>query len=298
MKTRTNAWTLGACLLAGTALAGDARNETFELPAPPPGAAAGFMIHGPLEGFEAKLVKGVPYSADVVTEMAQPLADGNKIVRTTKGSVARDGEGRTRREQMLGALGPFMTDKAPRAAFLNDPVAGVHYVLELDEKVARKMPAPMTFHGEAGARHAGGPGLHHVMRVEKRVMMNGSNVEDVNAEWTTEPGGEKPKSESLGERTIEGVSAEGTRTVVTIAAGEIGNEKPIEIVSERWYSPQLQAVVLSRHSDPRYGETTYRLTNISRDEPDASLFTVPSDFTVKEAPTGDVIKVIRRQKQD
>jgi len=290
MKTRTNALTLGACLLAGAALAGEPKNVTFELPVPPPPGAAGFMVHGPLEGFEAKVVKGAPYSAESVSEMTQTLADGNRITRTTRGSVARDGDGRTRREQTMGALGPFMAEKAPRAAFLNDPVAGVHYVLELDEKIARKMPMPPMLRGEAG--------MHHVMRFQKRVVVNGAEVESVDEEKAGPAEGEQPKSESLGEKAIEGVSAEGTRTVVTIAAGTIGNERPIEIVSERWFSPQLQAVVLSRHVDPRYGETTYRLTNIERDEPDASLFTVPADFTVKEGPHGDVIKVIRRHKQD
>jgi len=88
--------------------------------------------------------------------------------------------------------------------------------------------------------------------------------------------------ESLGRQSIEGVEAEGTRTTVTIPAGAIGNERPIQIVSERWYSPELQLVVMTRHSDPRFGETTYRLTNISRAEPDRALFEVPAGYTVKE----------------
>ena len=88
--------------------------------------------------------------------------------------------------------------------------------------------------------------------------------------------------ESLGRQTIEGVEAEGTRTTVTIPAGAIGNERPIQIVSERWYSPDLQLVVMTRHSDPRFGETTYRLTNINRAEPDRTLFEVPAGYTVKE----------------
>ena len=292
MKTRTNALTLGACLLAGAALAGDRANAIFEAAVPPPpGGGEGFMVHHALEGFEAKVVKGAPYSAESVSEMTQTLADGNKIVRTTRGSVARDGEGRTRREQAFGALGPLMAEKAPRAVFLNDPVAGVHYVLEPDEKVARKMPAPPMFKG------GGEPGVRHVMRFDKRVVVNGAEVENVTEERVG-PGGddEQPKSESLGEKTIEGVTAEGTRTVVTIPAGRIGNEKPLEIVSERWYSPQLQAVVMSTHRDPRFGETVFRLTNVSLGEPDASLFTVPADYTVKEGPPGDVIKVIRRHK--
>jgi TonB family protein len=98
-------------------------------------------------------------------------------------------------------------------------------------------------------------------------------------------GGEKPAKyqeaqESLGTQSFDGVQAEGTRTTVTIPAGGVGNERPIQIVSERWYSNELQAVVMTKHSDPRFGETTYRLTNISRAEPDHSLFEVPADFKV------------------
>jgi hypothetical protein len=91
--------------------------------------------------------------------------------------------------------------------------------------------------------------------------------------------------EQLGKQIIEGVEAEGTRRKVTIAAGEIGNERALEIVSERWYSPELQLVVMTRHSDPRFGETTYKLTNINRAEPAKSLFEVPSDYTIKETPS-------------
>lgn len=88
--------------------------------------------------------------------------------------------------------------------------------------------------------------------------------------------------ESLGKQTIEGVEAEGTRSTVTIPAGEIGNELPIKIVSERWYSPELQTVLMTKRSDPRTGENVYRLTNINRSEPARALFEVPADYTVKE----------------
>jgi hypothetical protein len=90
------------------------------------------------------------------------------------------------------------------------------------------------------------------------------------------------KTESLGKQTIEGVEAEGTRTTVTIPAGQIGNERALEIVSERWYSAALQEVVLSKYRDPRFGEHTYRLKNISRTEPAHSLFEPPADYTVSE----------------
>jgi hypothetical protein len=106
------------------------------------------------------------------------------------------------------------------------------------------------------------------------------------------------KTEKLDARQFDGVTAEGSRTTVTIPAGEIGNEQPIQIVDERWYSPELQVVVMTRHSDPRFGETTYRLTGIQRGEPSASLFQVPSDYTVKEGPggPGGGIRTFRRTK--
>jgi TonB family protein len=96
---------------------------------------------------------------------------------------------------------------------------------------------------------------------------------------------ENLKTESLGKQSIEGVEAEGTRNTLEIPAGEVGNERPIEIVFERWYSPELQMVVMTRHADPRFGETTYRLTNINRSEPAHELFEVPADYTLQEPPT-------------
>lgn len=94
------------------------------------------------------------------------------------------------------------------------------------------------------------------------------------------------QTEDLGVRDFEGVSATGTRTVTTIPAGAIGNERPIEIAYERWYSKELELVVYSKHSDPRIGEQTYRLTNIVRSEPDPSLFSVPTGYRVLADPPG------------
>jgi hypothetical protein len=97
-------------------------------------------------------------------------------------------------------------------------------------------------------------------------------------------GGGEVNTESLGRQTIEGVEAEGQRVTVTIEAGKIGNERPIVTVNERWYSPELQTIIFSKNSDPRMGETTYKLINIDRGEPDSSLFQVPGDYTVEEGP--------------
>ena len=111
-------------------------------------------------------------------------------------------------------------------------------------------------------------------------------------------GGSEGKSqmEDLGEQMIEGVRAHGTREKRTIAVGEIGNDRPIEVSSETWYSDELQTIVLSKRSDPRVGDSEYRLTNISRVEPAASLFEVPAGYTVKEGP-GFTIKDERRARE-
>jgi len=111
----------------------------------------------------------------------------------------------------------------------------------------------------------------------------------------TAPSGKDVRTEDLGKQTIEGVMAEGTRTITTIPAGQIGNERSIEIVSERWYSPELQTVVLSKQTDPRHGENVYRLTGISRKEPDKSLFEIPSSYTVQDAPAIGPDRLILRK---
>jgi hypothetical protein len=98
------------------------------------------------------------------------------------------------------------------------------------------------------------------------------------------------KEESLGTQTIEGVTVEGTRLTFTVPAGEIGNTLPMELVRETWYSPELQVVVMSKFRDPRSGETTYRLTTLSRSEPDHSLFAVPADYNVSEGKKSVTLK--------
>ena len=210
-------------------------------------------VHG------GKVVKGAPFSAVATSETTQTLADGNHINRKTETNLYRDSLGRFRKEVTLQAIGPLAASGQPHSFIhISDPVAGTSYVLEPDQKVARQMPGP----GGMKVRTGGGPGGNMFYRNFK-----GS------AEGTT-------KTESLGPQTIEGVNTEWTRTTRTIPAGEIGNEKPITIVSEHWYSADLQMDVKSTHSDPRFGNTTYTLNNIQRTEPAASLFAVPSDYTV------------------
>ena len=240
---------------------------------------------------DSKPVTGAPYSATAITETTQVLADGNRIVNKMESQVARDSQGRTRRQETMSNIGPLATN-APKMAFINDPVDKVNYILDLNNKTAEvvKLPSPGPGNGgmamvvgSGGAKSAAGAGPEPVT-VQKRVLIAGAGSPGVEQRvWVNNDNAAEVKTESLGTQTIEGVSATGTRTVRTIPAGEIGNERPLEITSEVWTSPDLQTVVLSKRNDPRIGETVYKLTNIQRAEPDPSLFQVPSGFTTRQA---------------
>lgn len=232
-----------------------------------------------------KFVKGAPYSAQAVTETTQTLSDGNRIVNNSSTAVYRDSEGRTRREQTLKAIGPFASgDEVFKSISINDPVAGVAYVLEPHSRAARKIQA---FHLEATPQtgySVTAPGKEGEAFTFK--VATGGEVQFRRAaeEGKIQEAKERTgfRKEELGTQTIEGVSAVGTRTTMTIPAGQIGNERAIDIVDERWFSSDLQTMVMTRHSDPRSGEVVYRLTNINRTEPDHSLFEVPADYTLRE----------------
>jgi hypothetical protein len=212
-----------------------------------------------------KVVKGAPFSAVAVSMTTQTLMDGNHITRKTQTNLHRDSQGRIRKEVTLPAIGPLAASGHPHSFVeISDPVAGTSYVLEPDQKVARGMP------GRTGmkVRTNGGPGGPGNVLYRTEGKAGTANA--------------IAKTESLGTQTIDGMNVEGTRTTRTIPTGEIGNEQPITIVSERWYSADLQMVVKSTHSDPRFGDTTYTLTNIQRTEPAAALFAVPSDYAIEQ----------------
>lgn len=250
-----------------------------QAPPPPPHHAAGMMQAGPegefgpppfgermeLLGFGGmhggKVVTGAPFSAVAVSETTQTLADGNHITRKTQTNIFRDSQGRIRKEITLSGFGPIASSEQPKTfVVINDPVAGTTLVLHPDQKTAQKLGNP--FGEMKGAMRRAMRDKMELRREEKE----GANL----------------KREDLGTQTIAGVSAQGTRVTKTIPAGQIGNEKPITIVREVWYSNDLQTPVMSKRSDPWSGETTYTLTNIQRAEPDAALFAVPSDYTVTQ----------------
>jgi hypothetical protein len=257
-----------------------------------------------------RIVKNAPFSAQASTTTTQVLGDGNRILQTSEMSLARDTEGRTRREMSVEKLGPWSTDASGRIVFIRDPVAmaiyelapdGLHamkrtlYLPSADDhlKMMAKHDAELKTQAKMEAGHEAG----HVIRRDVQGSAGAVTFSGQPFEFATMIIGDDPgavKKETLGDQMLEGVRAQGTRETRTIAAGKIGNERPIEIVSETWFSPDLQMVVQSRHSDPRVGETIYRLTNIVLAEPDASLFQLPAGVTVKEEK--EMLNVIRMKK--
>lgn len=241
---------------------------------PPPGAH-GMGMGGRFLGAEAgragRVVTGAPYTADVVTESTQTLADGSHIRQSTTSHVSRDSEGRTRLEQSLSGLSAIAgSANLPHVVFIHDPVAGVSYAMNADTKSATRTPMPQRMM-RGGSGGGNGQMRGQAMMGRGRGMFGGRGANAQNV-----------KTESLGRQTIEGVAADGTRTTLTIPAGQMGNEEPIQIVNERWYSQDLQAVVLSKRSDPRTGETVTRLSNVNRSEPSPTLFQVPVDYKVTD----------------
>jgi len=261
MKLRIDRWVFTSVCLAGL----------FNLLAQGPG---GPPRHGNMDfvahEMMSKTVKGAPFAADAVTTTTQALPNGAHINRTATTALYRDSEGRTRREeQSLAGAGMLSASSPGRPTVLiHDPVAQAMYVLNTQKKTAQKMVfMPRTRGPKAG--------------------------QDGTASAEAETGARGPqhfggavKTESLGTQVIDGLTVEGTRHTLTIPAGSIGNDQAIESVTERWYSPDLQVVVKSVRTDPRFGQTVYQLSNIRRAEQPSTLFEVPSDFAVTAGGRG------------
>ena len=232
-----------------------------------------------------RVVTGAPYSAVAVTERVQTLGDGTKLVRKGTATIYRDSEGRIRREQAAGKISPFGRDvDIPSTIFISDPVAGFAYTLYPGTKTGVKRPL-----GRGKAQAATSPRPEHrpeQARREQGTRTPGTPREKAAREADGTGDGNQTRREDLGRQTMEGLGVDGERVVTTIPVDRIGNDRPIDIVSEQWKSPDLRTLVMSRRVDPRFGENTFRLTNIERAEPAATLFVVPEDYVITSGRPG------------
>jgi len=276
--------TLFLLLLAASIATAQEKSNFIYQSAGPVGAAA----FGP----SASPVQGAPYSATITNETVQTLADGTRIVQSSTGTTARDSQGRTRQEMPLPSIGSLSAANAPRLVFIHDPVSQMSYTLNLTDKTAQQLSPlpplpPDTAAGPAGAGTAkvvssapppippSPEPIPGTVAITSGALFLQKQIPDEHAQVSTE---------DLGSQTMEAVLVNGTRTTRVIPAGEIGNDRPISIVNEVWISPDLKTIIYSKRSDPRIGETTFRLSNLVRAEPDPALFTVPADFKVTEGP--------------
>lgn len=230
----------------------------------------------PDANFERAVVKDAAFSAESVTEHIQTLADGNRFTRKSIAHIYRDAAGRTRREHEMTRRGSISASgEAPRLLVINDPIGRVRYVIETQAGTARKTELPPPQVMEAFSKARGDNAPFSVLMPTSAARRRMSEPE----------GGQpptRPVKEKLPAQVIEGVLAEGTRTTLTIPAGEFDNEQPLTISHEEWYAPEMHMIVLMKHNDPRFGETTFRLTNINRSEPAADLLQLPPGYRVVE----------------
>jgi hypothetical protein len=215
-------------------------------------------------GRGGQLMIGKPYSATAVTHTVQMLADGSQIERTQSEVFYRDEQGRTRTETNEGKFVQIV-----------DRVAGFTYSLDTAAKTARATEI-MT-----GGRRGANASVTQTQAIEDlKAMADKLKAAQEQSASAQAKGAPNLATEDLGTQFINGVQAKGARTTSTIPVGAIGNNRELKTVSERWESKDLGLLVKSVNSDPRFGTTTYELTNISQSAPDPSLFRVPGDYTV------------------
>jgi len=238
---------------------------------------------------------GAPYSGEQVNETVQTLVDGTHITRTMPATkIYRDSLGRTRTERPMFA-GPVGLRQnvadAPIIIEITDPVAQCRYTLDTQHKVAHRQelgaarPANITATTVGGG--GGGGSTPGIVRGDfgnlpaVTMATNGQMTDIVRPQMTTE---------KLASQTIEGVLVEGTRQTTTWPVGSQGNDRAITATRETWTSEELKVVILSHMNDPRSGEQTLKLINISRSEPDPGLFQPPPDYTVVDEKADFTIK--------
>ena len=220
-------------------------------------------------------VRSLPYSAERVTETVKVLADGNRIVQRNTEKLYRDSDGRTRVESEWNGK-PLVQ--------IQDPVGGMSYRLYPDTKTGYRMAIaaptlpsmPLSepiflsccIWAPTGPA-APAPGAAKV-------------AEQLAPALNVDAAGTVAQSRSLGTKQIEGLTASGTHTTVTVPAGAAGNVKPMISTTEMWMARDLWIPLEMRMSNPFMGDSVMHVRNLSRLEPPTALFAVPADYTVRE----------------
>ena len=243
--------------------------------------------------FAPRPVVGAPYYGEEVSERVQTLANGAHITQTnTRQKTWRDSQGRTRTERPMAMGNPSMPN-APTIIQIIDPVAGYICTLDTEKKVAHRValvPPP------GGPQSANAPQMANRSAVLTGTVGAGSGGRVVTGavpvvvsayaasrpEVTQKSDAQRPQvtTEVLGTKTIDGVVVEGTRQTMVYPTGFQGNDAPFSVISETWRSPDLKLLLLSTSDDPRSGVNTQKIANLSTQEPDPTLFMLPTGYTI------------------
>lgn len=243
------------------------------------GSGRGFVM---INGDSSRTVTGRPVSATEERNSKQTLADGTEIATSETHHFYRDGAGRTRVETAGGST------------TIVDPVAKVTVTLSADTKTAHRMTMFVDAETIRPRPALSEPRATSTASTYIFTVGDGATTATVTTGGEIAGGGllrarrgnaENMQHEDVGVESLNGVLATHTRDTLTIPQGQIGNNRDIHVVNERWYSDDLQMLVKTVNSDPRFGENTYELTNVTRGEPDPALFQIPPDYTVVDAPT-------------
>jgi len=222
--------------------------------------------------FGGQIVTGKPFSATEERHTLQVLGNGTRLENSQSNRLYRDNEGRTRLEDMSGAI------------TIIDPVAGFRAELAPKTKVARRMLLLGAFFRGAGGRGAPGDGNSFLEQYRERAAKQLEELQNARQELIQQAKAAAGETENLGNQNVNGVSCQGTRITMTIPKGQIGNDREIKVITEQWFSNDLGLLVKSSTSDPRFGDTTYQLNNIVRAAPDPALFQIPADYTITGPP--------------
>lgn len=233
-----------------------------------PGSPGPMGFGGERGGFGMRQpVTNAPYTATFTSTSTEKLQDGTVLTHSSTRTAERDSLGRTREEVTMPARGG--DGKTRTMIVIIDPVARTVTQLRPDQKVAVVHALPQSPQGAAGGhRGPGGPPPTDGQAGGPKGRHEDKNV----------------VTEDLGSKTIDGVLATGKRITRTIPAGQMGNATAIVSTHEEWFANDLKIELSRNDVDPFRGTHTTSVSSLSKAEPDASLFTVPSGYTVQQAP--------------
>jgi hypothetical protein len=223
-------------------------------------------------------ITAAPFSASFSSESRQQLADGSYIFKNQTGRVARDNQGRTYNE-LTHTTSPSTGSRTFTSININDRVAGVQILLHPENHTARRFVRPS---GQTPLATSDGI-LTDGTAAISATTTGGRTVPAIPRDAVSHLHPQVEKQD-LGTESMEGLIVSHYLQTQTIPAGEVGNERELTVTNETWYSRDLRINVKQIRKDPRFGEETVTLTEVERGEPPATLFEIPSDYTVTEFP--------------